>query len=406
MWRYESNHQRGETEYFDTAIRRLESDFALSNQAEAILRAVKEAEPLLAEAFKTPQSPIYHAEGPVVEDHLRLMLTVLYGLSEEKFHLIDVEEFRRLRGYEGEIDEMEEIIKENISLFEVYVLAHDAAKWATCSFSAPKGSRGEALGFDLGYEMSQHQLRDSERAKIRQRYLELYHEFASLHPNESQTFVQSQFFLTYRIEVRYPGHGRAIRTPVFRQLLHRLAKAHRLPDRDLFLLEDLIVHHMKVLHDFRQVNPSGIGIYLKIAKQRGYDGDDWLDLLQAAMFLDIVCGSKRRSAHGTWHEVDLIVNFLRSEHDYDPQKRVKKEEVRHLEQEKARQVLFRQAGLDGIGLMELLDLEPGPDLGKTLKKIQAAVLGQGQLPHFDELIDKDLSNRVEKFYKLSFNKEL
>ena len=116
MWRFQSTHERSETEYLDQTIERLEADTFLSKRADALLDGASASEPMLADLFRTPQDIRYHAEGPVVRDHLKQMLIALYGLVEEKFHLIDLEEFRRLKGYEGEIEELEGRILRVITL--------------------------------------------------------------------------------------------------------------------------------------------------------------------------------------------------------------------------------------------------------------------------------------------------
>ena len=148
MWRVESTHTQRESEYLDQVIGKIEVDPHLFQHAEEILQAVMHQEPLIAQSLLTPQDVRYHAEGPVMRDHLRLMLMFLFALVEEKVHLIDIEEFRRLKGYEGEIQELEDLMKENVSFFQVFTLCHDVAKWTTMTFTSKPGSRGVALGFN------------------------------------------------------------------------------------------------------------------------------------------------------------------------------------------------------------------------------------------------------------------
>ena len=166
MWRFQSFHQRSETEYLDEVIDRVRADANLYKRAEVMLSGASEAEPLIADSLRTPQDIRYHAEGPFVRDHLRYMLMGLYALVEGKVHLIDIEELRRLKGYEGEIEELEETIKENAALFEVFALCHDAAKWATVRFVSRDHSRGREKGFHMDENKYVHAAQ-ADRAKLR-----------------------------------------------------------------------------------------------------------------------------------------------------------------------------------------------------------------------------------------------
>ncbi len=405
MWRTISVHEKKETEFLDSAIERLEQDADLREKADAELRAVASQEPLFAEALQTPQSPHYHAEGPFLEDHLRLMLVALYAVLDERLHLIDIEEFRRMKGYEGEIDEMEEMIKENVAFMETFILCHDVGKWATVSFDAKEGSRGRAIGFTMGADDFWQPMNVSERAKMRERYLDLYQRFAEQHPHESDRNVQAQFFLAYGIELHYPGHARMIHAPVYMRLLERVSMAHNLHPMETAMLEDIIAHHLEPLHDFQEPRPAAIKKYVGMAEGKGYDADDFIDLFQACVFLDAVCGSKRRSAHGLWHNPLPIIHFLKSEHDAFPSRRKEKQLKQEQEEQKRRNQIFRQVGLDGLALMELLGMEPGPQFGRALRRIQSAVIGKGRMPHFSEEIDKEIENRVASFYAKWFVKD-
>ena len=308
-----------------------------------------------------------------------------------------------MKGYEGEIDEMEEMIKENIGLFETFALCHDAAKWACVKFEAPAGSRGEALGFTVSLSDHWSESAHVENTAARTKYLDLYESFAHGHRQESPREVFLLFYETYKIRCKFPGHARAVHTSAYRDLLRRVGAARRLPDRDLELLEDLIGLHLDPITDFAsKVAPSRIGRYVRVAASRGYDADDFLDLLQACVFLDLTCASKRMDGRGgLWHEFDITRNFLKSEHDYAPQKRVQKSITRE-ERLKARErAWLREVGLDGVSLMDLLSMESGPVFGKALASIQEAVRMGGTLPRFGGVKDDELRARAEKFANMT-----
>ena len=185
MWRLETYKKERESEFLDLLMERIEMDEVLWQKADALLQGAAAQEPLMADALRTPQSPHYHAEGPALQHHLRLMLMVLYAVAEGKLSLLDIEEFRRMKEYEGEIKELEQTIREKAGLLEVFALCHDAGKWASVFFSAPKGSRGENLGFDMDIMFKWDEFGASERAKHREKYLMLYDEFVKEHPGEN-----------------------------------------------------------------------------------------------------------------------------------------------------------------------------------------------------------------------------
>lgn len=59
---------------------------------------------------------------------LQLLLDFLRAVVEEKIHLAEIEELRREKMFLGEIDEVEETMKEKIASLEVFVLTHELGK--------------------------------------------------------------------------------------------------------------------------------------------------------------------------------------------------------------------------------------------------------------------------------------
>lgn len=403
MWRRESTHLQKETEYLDHLIAKLEADPHLFEHAESLLTAVSHQEPLVAQSLLTPQDVRYHAEGSTMRDHLRLMLIFLFALVEEKVHLVDIEEFRRLKGYEGEIQELEDLMKENIAFFQTFTLGHDVAKWVTTTFTSKTGSRGEALGFNTPRSHHFDEVAH-ERATKRDEYLKLYKQFSRQEFRGTDRETQVQFYLQYGINVHYPHHARKIHTPVFEALLRRLCQAHRLPDRDSEMLEDIISHHMESGFDFKVPRPARIRRYTHIALKRKYDADDFIDLAQACLLLDGSVGSLRLSAQGYWHETKPFVHFLQSEHDFAPHRRSEKEAVRETAEKKERNRVLREVGLDGVAMMDVLGMESGPEFGLALRRIHSGLFGQGEMPRFGKKINVEIDKRAEEFYKKMFER--
>lgn len=388
------------TEFFDVWMEQISSDQKLYDQAEALLHGASTAEPLVADSLRTPQDIRFHAEGPFVRDHLRLMLMSLYSIVDGKIPLIDIEELRRMKGYEYEVEELEELLKEHAAWFTAFILCHDAAKWATVIFVSPENSRGSDLGFNqkLTYEPD---VDIAARSRLRTLYLDLYKSFSDQHPNESAREIQSLFYLTYEIDVKYPHHDRMIHAPVYHSLFDRFVTAHRLTDVHALMLEDIISNHL-AFKKFSDERKSSMLPFAHLAQVRGYDAGDFMDFIQAAIFLDFVCGSKRLSAHGYWHEISMLVNALRVEHEIDPMLRAEKIHAREEEEHKKRNRIFREVGLDGVALMDLLEMEPGAKFGRALKQIQFAVVGQAQMPAFGKQIDEEIGKRAADYYKKIF----
>ncbi len=403
MWGAKRAHDRPESQPLTTALEAVFRNKTLAGRAEATLRGMASQEPLFAESLKTPQTPPYHCEGPFLEDHLRIALTVLYGLIEGDIHLLDIEEFRRLKGYEGEIQELEDTLKEYAALFEVFVLCHDTAKWATVSFSVLPGSEGEKLGFKMDASSSWEDIGASDRAKLRARYIDLFEKFALKHKNLSARALELMFYESYGIRAHFLGHDRAIHSPHYQSFLHRVAGARRLTSRDTAIVEDVIARHLEPIGSFSMgADPGKIESLVRLSHDRGYDPDDFIDILQGAVFLDAVVSSVRHDGHVWWHDASVLVNFLRAEHDFAPWKRAEKASIRGVEKTKERNRLFREAGLDGMALMELLKMDPGPSFGKTMRIIHDAIVGHGKMPRLPVPVLKEIEDRAQKFYRASF----
>jgi len=392
-----------ETEFFEVIMKRLERDPALVERAEAMLSAVSVSEPLIADTLNTPQDIRFHNEGPFVRDHLRLMLVTLYAIVEGKLHLREIEELTRLKGYEIEIEQLEERFKEQVSWFEAFVFCHDAAKWSSVVFRAKEKTRGDALGFNtkLTYEPD---VDFANRATWRKAYLDLYREFETMHPNESPQEIQMLFYMTYEIDVSYPHHDRLIHTPVYRSLLQRFMIAHKLSDVHSAMLEDVISHHLALSH-FEKPETSSFSRFAHLARVRHYDLDEFVDFIQGALFLDFVAASKHASAHGSWFAVEMLSNALRAEHEVDPTRRVEKMHARQEQEHRERLRLFQEVGLDGMSLLDLLEMDPGPQFGRILKQVQEAVVGKNEMPRFEKKKDAELSFRVGEYYKKMFVSE-
>ena len=390
-----------ETEYLNDAIARIEHTQKFTQLAEAVLRGAGESEPLLAEAFQTPQDIRYHAEGPFLYSHMHLILSVLYAIVEGDLHLMDVEEFRRMKGYEAEILDLEQTIKEHVGLFEAFAMCHDVTKWACATFSAPANSRGAELGFNapLTYEFD---VDAKTRSELRASYQELFHEFSEMHRSETAREIQRRFYRAYQIQIHYTYHDRSIFTSVYSALLDRFTAAHGLSEVEHDMLEDLIGHHMLFGADFLSVKPNKVKRYIHLATKRKFDAELFLKLIQGCLFFDQVCGSFIATEKGFTHDTTPLIHCLQSEHQHAPLRRQEKETLLNTTKIRSRNKAFQAVGLDGVALLDLLEMDPGPAFGALLREIHEAIVGEHPMPKLPAKQKKEIERRAGLYYSETF----
>lgn len=312
-----------QTLYLADALKKIERDALLSERAETVLNEW-EHETLFAKLYETPQSPPHHAEGPTVRSHLHRMLVGLFAIVEGKLSVLEVEEFARVKGYTDEFREMEQTIKEHAATFEVFALVHDVGK----QFCVTQDETGRA---------------------------------------------------------HYLGHEKEIHRGEVRELLGRLAVHYRLSDRDVDYLMPLISFHLEPMRRLQKGHdPKHVRLLEAIATKEGLDADDFIDLLQAAAFLDQVIGSVPG-------EVEPLIRFFLAEAEHAPWKRARKDEQKALQKRQEAQRVFHTVGLDGEGVMKLTGMRPSRDLGALLQAVQGAARGEREV---DKHWSRELQQRV------------
>lgn len=313
-----------QTLYLADALKKIERDAMLSARAEMVLNEW-EHETLFAKLYETPQTPPHHAEGPTLRSHLHRILVGLFTIVEGKLSVLEIEEFARVKGFADEFHEMEETIKEHAATFEVFALLHDVGK----QFCLTRDDAGR---------------------------------------------------------VHYIGHEKEIHRVDVRALLGRMADHYRLSDTDVDYLVPLISLHLEPMRRLQKGHdPKHLRVLDSMATKAGLDANDFIDLLQAAVFLDQVIGSVPVQA-------DSLVRFFLAEAEYAPWKRAQKD-AKKVEQKKqeARRV-FHTVGLDGEGVMKLTGMRPSRDLGDLLKAVQAAASGEVEV---DKKWPDELQQRVQ-----------
>lgn len=395
--------KNNETVFLDRLIEEIESRVDLTVRAEKTIGFWKKQEPLFAKLLITPQSPPYHAEGPTLEAHISLMLKCLYAFSSGEFSLLDVEEFAREKGYDGILTDITKLFREEESFFETFILCHDIAKSALVWFDAPPGSVGHDSGF--AEKMSGHatDLNLAQRNDALNRYNNLFQNFINEHSTDSSEQLAVDFYQAYAIQVHYYGHEKGIYLPVFSEFLGRVSDHKKLTHLELERMEILIAHHLDPLKDFQFLKSDAVKKYVSLAETNHWQTQDLLRRFQAVLLLDAVCGSKQLAPHGVWHDSNVFVHFLRSEHAFTPAWRTAREDARKQEQAKLFRRLFREVGLDGVSLMEFFNIGPSPEFGKLLRSIQEAVVLGKDIPKIHKDFDRELQKRSEAFYKKRFS---
>ncbi len=59
---------------------------------------------------------------------------------------------------------------------------------------------------------------------------------------------------------------------------------------------------------------------------------------------------------------------------------------------------FQTARLDGVALLDLLEMEPGPAFGAVLRQIHDAILNETNLPKLSSSQRTEIENRSNVFY--------
>lgn len=325
----------------------------------------------------TPQSPPHHAEGPFVMDGVHRALAGLLAIQEGA-SLLTIEEFLRERHVREEIEELDLVIHEHAASLIVYLLVHDLGKASTLCFDASAGSLGEAEGF------AQHKYRARREATAAERLLygKLFKSYHALHTTEPIERVCAGFFDAYEIHAHYPEHEKES-VAMFVESFDRLCDHFRLRERERDLVRFAVREHIRTsLSIATQDGARAYELLLTRAHKAGFDADDAVDFLLAAVFLDQCVGSLPYS-HGVFEpSVSLVLGFLKAEEEVAPHRRLARRARKEEQKERALRYALKEAGLDGTALFSLLQTPFGPERGRLASSVREAVLsGTFQIDH-------------------------
>jgi len=363
----------------------------LTEKAELILMHAEISTELLEKFRQTPQSAPWHSEGFFISENIVRTLAGFKSIVEGK-SLFEIEEFAVRKDFNLEIVHLENTIKKYKELLEVFILAHDIAKPATLSFSAPAGSLGEKEGF------SQHKYRLQQEATEteKQTYIKLFKAFSVDKTHLSRSEQVAKFYDKYEIRVHYYGHeSEALKADAL-LALETLTKAYNLDLEQIKLLKFVIAHHMEAVQFGRDENQ--ISVYKLLIARAGkaeIDVDLALDILLAAVFLDGSVGSLHYEEGAFSVDLTSVFAFMSVEGEVAKhRKEERRREISEVQNQRFKQVL-KASGLDGETVFELLKTPFGSERGKIMADIKRYVEDPELRVNFDTH-QTELEKRIQK----------
>lgn len=366
MWdSFETNQQTPETDFFDTWIEAAGRTPEIIRNVRDAVFAAEAVAPEVTMLRTTPQSPPYHAEGPMVIDHLERMLIGLFAIMHGR-SLLHIEEFAREQAWHPMLHELEQTIREHPATLEAFVFMHDLAKASTISFASPAGSDGAGEGFVKEARLAPEVLSA--------RYGKLVRAFEAQHDPEDAARLVQGFYDQQQIRVHYYGHATQVMNDQYDVAREALSDHYRLTDRDREVLALMIRSHIDVIKFFSHgPDPAKMSLLIKRANKVGLDGDDVLDLQLAALLLDTTIGSLRYQEGRSWVDIDPVRGFVQSEQLGAPQRHTRRLVRLQTQKQRALKSAMERGGIDAMQVIELLGLPVGPERAEILQDIRRLV---------------------------------
>lgn len=372
-------------------IRELGEIKNLEEEAVATLDEYRALVPKLEETMLTPQSPDKHAEGPLLEDHLRLIIITLRAIQTGKITLEELPEFNdklqnmmidERTSLRTELELMEDLIRLRPQFFEIFAVFHDLAKPDTIGFDAKKGSRGEALGFTkfdnfearpkkmtLEEETAREHRKQEYYATLYKRYRDLLEGFTKDHLDllDSPALFQAGFYDEYGITLTHYGHGEVGVEGQNLEGLKKAMEAKGLNEAEQALMIKAVEMHLDPHQRFFPgVDHRKYGDVLKKLEGLPVAPDVAARYLRVGALLDLL-GTKVRKEDSLTSEIGPSVNFVLSEVAYN---RWLAEDAKR----KARDEALKAVGLTAEWLMSLG--LTGKAIGDAKRAIETAADGK------------------------------
>jgi hypothetical protein len=207
--------------------------------------------------------------------------------------------------------------------------------------------------------------------------------------------LTTSFYDKYEIHAHYPGHAKKA-LAIGMEAFEALADQFRLRPRERDLVLFAVRNHMQVINSFGKGDDiRAYELLLSRAHKAGFDADDAIDFLLAALFLDVCVGSLPYVDGEFQPNVDIVLQVLRAEEHIAPHRRAQRRFVQEERKKKMLNFALKEAGLDGKALFALLQTPFGPERGRIASEVRNYVLE----PHLSVTIPshtREIEKRVKK----------
>ncbi len=347
--------------------------------AEAVIKARKtlkeylQKEPKLQKVLDTPQSSDKHAEGSRIAEHYQSILVSLELLENGFMDFDRASRGMDLEGFHEQWDATLEFINENREFMLTFAICHDLAK-PDCLGIYAKDEKGLKLGFPgkRDFHKKNRDMSPKERDDWRNKYLELYEDFAMQHPDiKDDAKMQKAFFEEYGLSTTYVGHENI--TPENRAIIDRMCAEQGLSQEDEDLLIFSIQQHVSAYLSFEK-GPADYAALVRLSREAGVDVRRAILSIQAGMLIDGIFGVRKWNDAGTGFMIatKAIKDFWQAERDYPEYEK----EQAHKAAEQAILLRLRdvaaQTGLRGNDLIAL-GINPKLGMQKIIEVIYAAI---------------------------------
>lgn len=383
----------------------------LERESAKTLEHYRELTPKLGETLLTPQSPDKHAEGPFIEDHLRLILMQAKAIEQGELKIAELPEFKtKLETLSAEdqalvraeLERTEKLVREHSAFFEIFAVYHDLAKPDTVGFTSKPYTHGEALGF-ISFEKIKpkpkkmtpddeeyyNEQKYDHQHRLKKLYYELIQGFAEKHPEllTKPAEFQNQFFQENGISLSYLGHEPESVNGSNREDVEKAMEDCDLTEDERQIMIKLIELHIEPHSRMTTADPKQFAGILKKMEGLPRDSREVMRLMRAASLLDVL-GTKLAVDDGSrLSQVDRSVNLILAERAYD-----------QMLAEEAKKAAFKEAmkaaGLTSEWMMSELGIK-GKSIGEVQRAIETAVTtGKLELPSELEVHRAALEERL------------
>jgi hypothetical protein len=335
-------------------------------------QGAKDHESRIAQFEVTPQSPPYHAEGPFLQAHIERMVAALYTIQEGG-SLLEIEELAARKDLKDHIEGLEHTMREHAGTLLAYCVLHDLAKPVTSTLVAPNASAGAHIGFQTQKKMPT----DKARSQDHQLYAKYVQHLSIEQGLNTPKELTAAFYDRYEVRVHYPKHGKIGGAAEYRDAHLAIGQWLRLREQDIDLLGWLIRHHIDAISGFeKEASVNQYEILAGRAQRDGFDVQEALDLLLAAVFLDACIGSLRYREGVFSTDFKILFHFLEAEIHIAPHRRKERARKAGEKKQKAFKALLERFDLIGSAVFSLFDIPFGPERGALMHEIHAFVRGE------------------------------